>query len=312
MSSIPLPIKAVSQRTGLSPHVIRVWERRYGAVSPSRTGTNRRLYTEDEVERLYLLRRLTEGGHSISSIAALTTEELRALAGKLPTNGHTRHNLDKGPDRHVNQLIESIKEFDSEGLNRTFMEAARELGNQGFLRQVVAPLTHRLGDLWMQGVINAAHEHFATAEINLFLNQIVRSYSPTSGAPLLVVATPAGQIHELGALMAAAEASNQGWRTTYLGSCLPAAEIAGTAVKLHARAVALSIVYPTDDPSLPAELTALRRYLPQHIELIIGGRASGSYFSALDRIGARHVEDLEEFSLELSRIRTEESIVTSN
>ena len=48
-------MKMVSQRTGLSAHVLRVWERRYEAVTPDRTGTNRRLYSEEEVHRLELM-----------------------------------------------------------------------------------------------------------------------------------------------------------------------------------------------------------------------------------------------------------------
>src|SRR5205814_6101 len=80
-------IQSVARRTGLSAHVIRVWEKRYGAVKPSRTGTNRRLYSDEEIERLQLLRLATEAGHSIGNIAALDLEKLKQIAspvGDLP------------------------------------------------------------------------------------------------------------------------------------------------------------------------------------------------------------------------------------
>ena len=59
-------IKIVAQRTGLSSHVIRVWERRYDAVSPRRTETNRRLYSDGDIERLKLLGEATEIGHTLA------------------------------------------------------------------------------------------------------------------------------------------------------------------------------------------------------------------------------------------------------
>src|SRR5512140_1043166 len=75
-------IKGVSRRTGLSAHVIRIWEKRYGAVTPARTGTNRRLYSEEQIERLSLLRDVTRAGHSIGLVAKLQTQALRKLAAE--------------------------------------------------------------------------------------------------------------------------------------------------------------------------------------------------------------------------------------
>ncbi|MBM3756002.1 MAG: cobalamin B12-binding domain-containing protein [Acidobacteria bacterium] len=81
---------------------------------------------------------------------------------------------------------------------------------------------------------------------------------------------PPGQLHELGALLAGAAAANLGWHVTYLGPSLPAAEIVGAARQNHARAVALSLVYPEDDPRLAVELAALRQSLPPEIALLAG------------------------------------------
>jgi DNA-binding transcriptional MerR regulator len=81
-------IKVVARRTGLSAHVIRIWEKRYGAVEPERTGTNRRLYSDEQIERLSLLRDITQAGHSIGHVAKLPTEKLRQLAKE---SRHQRH-----------------------------------------------------------------------------------------------------------------------------------------------------------------------------------------------------------------------------
>jgi methylmalonyl-CoA mutase cobalamin-binding subunit len=176
-------------------------------------------------------------------------------------------------------------------------------GAQGVLQNLIAPLAQRLGDLWRDGVISAAQEHFATARIRAFLADAARPFAVTETTPCLAVATPAGQLHELGAAIVAAAATNLGWRVTYLGAGLPAAEIAGPAMQSRARAVALSIVYPDDDPALPEELERLRRYLAPEVKILAGGRAAPSYREALDSIGAITLTDLKEFLAQLEALR---------
>ena len=81
---MPCPIQHASQLSGLSSHVIRIWERRYNALSPSRTDTNRRMYCDEAIKRLKLLRVLTENGHRIGGVAKLGTEQLEELVKKIP------------------------------------------------------------------------------------------------------------------------------------------------------------------------------------------------------------------------------------
>ena len=113
--------------------------------------------------------------------------------------------------------------------------------------------------------------------LRTFLGNAARPHAIPETAPMLVVATPSGQLHELGAILVATEATNLGWRVTYLGTSLPAADIAGAAIQNKASVVALSIVFPSDDPHMEAELADLRRYLPATVKLLIGGGASSAY-----------------------------------
>ena len=119
----------------------------------------------------------------------------------------------------------------------------------------------------------------------------------------MVATTPQGQLHELGAVMAAALAAEQGWRVVYLGPSLPAAEIAGIASQNHARAVALSIVYPDDDPNVERELHDLRRFLPKNVAVLVGGRAAEHYRAAIEAIGAILIKDLAQLQIELAKVR---------
>ena len=170
------------------------------------------------------------------------------------------------------------------------------------LLRFIAPLAQALGEQWRTGRITAAHEHFATGVIRAFLNRAAKPYATVQDSPVLVVATPAGQLHELGVLLVAASAANLGWRVINLGAGLGAAEIAGAAGQHQARAVALSIVYPADDRNLPGELVHLRELLP-NTALVVGGRAMPAYRETLNRLGALQTLDLAELGTILDGLR---------
>jgi MerR family transcriptional regulator, light-induced transcriptional regulator len=291
-------MRFVAQKTGLSPHVIRVWERRYAVVAPNRSGTNRRLYTDVELERLVLLAQACRCGHNIGNIARLPDDRLRLLAAdclQAKSQGVQ-------PSEFITSALAAAKALDAPGLEAVLVRGAVAFGHQGLLCRVVAPLVLALGAAWHAGEITAAQEHFSTAVIRGFLGQM-RPYAPSDAAPLLVVATLTGQLHELGALLVAAAATSLGWRVTYLGVGLPALEIAGAVHQASARAVALSLVYPDDDPHLPGEVLRLRAALPPVMPLLIGGRAAASYRPALGDAQATFIGSLDELFTALDAIR---------
>lgn len=304
MEEVQHSIKVAARRSGLSTHVIRVWEKRYDAVSPDRTDTNRRLYSEEEIERLKLLRAATISGHSIGNVARLATDQLKKLVMESDTSPIPPT---KTKSSAVHLLIESavdaIRSLNAGDLEDIFGRAAVAHGYHGLLEKIIGPIAVKVGELWRDGEITAAHEHFASAVIRNYLIRNSKPYAVTSHIPTIVTATPAGQLHEIGAVMAAAVANDMGWRVIYLGTSLPAAEIAGAAIQNKARAVALSIVFPGDDPNLPGELENLRKHLPSETQIIIGGRAAESYIPVLERIGAIHARVLKDLYHFLERAR---------
>ena len=300
-------IKAASRITGLSPHLIRIWERRYGAVAPKRSGTNRRLYSDGEIERLNLLRLATAAGHSIGNIARLPSARLKSLAAKAevgrPAVQATGRTATSPAQSFHDACLTAVKKLDAQLFEETLDKAVVTLGHQGLLRQVVGPLAHTIGELWRTGKLTAAHEHFFTAGLKVFLGHLSGQFLIPANAPRVVVATPAGQLHELGAVIVSDAAAQIGWHTIYLGANLPAAEIAGAAVQNRAAVVALSIVYPGDDPNLAQELSNLRRLLPPEVKILAGGRAASAYSETLLRIGAFVTESMDEFCNQLDTLR---------
>ncbi|MCG3118546.1 MAG: HTH-type transcriptional repressor CarH [bacterium] len=302
------PIKLVSRRTGLSMHAIRIWEKRYNAVSPERTETNRRLYSEADMERLLLLHKATLDGHAIGQIAKLPTEQLRQLLHTTevaPSSKSAEEN--KGnltpPEAALEHCLQFVKQLDPERLKRALEDAEVALSKPRFIEQLVAPLMQKIGEMWRDGTLRVVHEHMATAVTRSFLGNVRSAYEVPETAPGLIVTTPVGQLHELGALMASATAAAEGWRVIYLGPNLPAEEIAAAARQNQARAVALSIVYPADDPRLETELQKLRRLLPDEAAMLIGGRAAPIYRALSEMPGVQLIKDMASFSAILETLR---------
>jgi len=308
-------IKTVSERTGLSPHLIRAWERRYETIQPERTDGNQRLYCEEDIERLMLLKMATEAGHPIRTVAKLPVDELRGLVADLNTGDRSMMGTPgtapsptapkssrTGPEL-VESALHAITAMDAATLESVLEEAVLSLGQVAVLSHVIGPLVQRVGDGWQAGTLKVGHEHLASAVIRTFLANAARPFAVHASAPMLVATTPSGQVHEIGAALVAAAAANKGWRITYLGPSLPAEEIASAALQSHARAVALSLVHPADDPQLPEELRRLQRLLPESTTLIVGGAAVDAYEKTLQMIGAKVCRSLNEFSAILDSLR---------
>lgn len=272
-------IQALAERTGLNPHVIRAWERRYGLGIGGRTESNRRLYTEEDVRRLAMLVRLKKAGHSLPRIAHLSDEELAGLS--------TEGTLDR-----LASLRQAVLDFDAASLRRLLEDRLAKVGAREFVTGDVLPLLRWIDEQWSDTPGGIASEHLATAAIRSVLDDLRSDLAAPPNAPTLLVTTPRGQHHELGALLVAIEAALQGWQVVYLGPNLPASEIGLVARRTGARALALSIVYPTDDPTLPGELLALREEVGPKARIVVGGRGANAYREVLHEIGARVADDL--------------------
>ena len=300
-------IKVAARRTGLSPHLIRVWEKRYATVSPRRNDGNRRYYSAADIERLSLLKAATDLGHSIGDVAHLPDDQLALLvAEEKASGGHAGGGRTAGqgaPAEFVERAYAAVATMDSTGLEAVLDAGSVALGQVRLLNEVIVPLVERIGDAWRNGGLKVAHEHIASAAIRTFLGQAARPIAVHPGAPVLLATTPAGQLHELGAVMVAAAATSHGWRVVYAGASLPAEEIVSVSLAHRVTAVALSIVHPEDDPHLATELRRLRRLLPERIPLLVGGRASDAYGHALDEVRAHRADSLAGLTQILDELR---------
>jgi DNA-binding transcriptional MerR regulator/methylmalonyl-CoA mutase cobalamin-binding subunit len=280
----------VVQRTGLTSHVIRAWERRYGAVEPERTAGGQRQYTDAQVMRLRLLKRATDGGHTISNVAGLGTDELSALvrAGKAGREIHGRSGVQAS---YLEVCLSAAERMDAQALREELMRAVVSLSAPVFVRDVVGPLLARVGELWEEGAMRPAQEHVVSTAVRQVLDWLLGRYEAPRDAPLMVASTLAGDLHEFGAMLASVVAADAGWRVLYLGPSLPAAEIAVAADRSGASVVAVSVV--DGDAShrdhASRELESIQSGLPSGVLLVVGGRKARHVAPA----GMTVVEDLE-------------------
>lgn len=306
-------IGVVSRRTGLSTHLIRIWERRYGAVKPVRTETNRRLYSDEDIQRLSLLYKATQDGESISQIARLSLEELKELidsAGAMmmtPTHASSKDSLDTSAaltaEQYYDECVKAVVNLDAAGLETTLARALVSLSKPVLLEKVIEPLMYTVGDMWLDGSIKVLHEHQASAVIRTFLGNLASPIKAPPTAPKIISATPAGQMHEFGALITTVISAFDGWNAIYIGRNTPTEDIVSAANQKGVKALALSIVYPADDPVLARELIRLKGLLNDNVALLIGGRAASGYVKTLRQIGAVMPRSMTELRTILGKIR---------
>ena len=303
------PIRVVSQRTGLTPDLLRAWEKRYAVVEPDRSSKGQRLYTDEDVARLGLLRRATEAGRTIGRVASLGLAELERLVqeDERHRRGRERRRAEQAGEAatsHLEEALDAVKLLDAARLDALLVKAALRLGSDAFLEHLAVPMVVEIGEAWHAGRLSVAHEHLASASIQRVLGWLLWSTGPQREGPALVVATPSGLRHELGAMLVSAIAAAEGWRVVYLGPDLPAADIVRAAEVRAARAVALSVVYPPSDGAVAKELRRIAEGLPDGVALIVGGGAAASYERLLREVGATYVPDLTGLRMVLSSLRS--------
>ncbi len=287
-------IGTVAQLAGLTTHAIRVWERRYGAASPSRSAGGARLYSDYDVQRFKLIKRLLEQGYSTRAIANLDLPRLAALASShAPANAPAADadsEATERAERAIEELLDGVAVLNLESAERALQRAANDFSPRDLVTKVLAPALERIGNRWAKGTLCTASEHAASALLRTRLGALLSAQPVSKAAPVLCT-TPAGEQHELGALLVAVLIAMHGRRAVFLGANLPATQIAEATRLAKASAVALSLVnLPPDEAQ--RELTRIRKAVPASIDVVLGGRGSG----ALQRVpsGVRVLPSLEE------------------
>lgn len=211
----------VAKLTGLTEFTLRAWERRYGVPLPNRNQSGRRVYASREVEKLKLLKQLTEAGHAIGDIAHLEMSKLSSLSRKSTSTS-------TGSQR-VQQLVAATKDCNLHKLSALLRSAQLENDTRTFLLEIISPTLAEIGSRVVDGELDVYHEHAASSVIRNILSGLfysIQQGTEESPGETLVFAGPEGDYHEFGILISAILTALQGKRVLYLGPNMPAISLA--------------------------------------------------------------------------------------
>jgi len=273
-SSARFPISVVAKITGLSIDTLRAWERRHGAVVPSRDERGR-MYSDADLRRLTLLRDVVARGHAIGRVATLDEPSLRALVADPDGSAPAAPPAAAGAGViDVDRLVDALERFDGAGVEADLSRAAAFLQPRALWYEVIAPLLTEIGERWRDGRSRVAHEHLLTASVRSVLGSLLRLHKGTNGAARIALATPSGERHELGTLGAALLAAAGGLHVVYLGPDLPADDIVTLANTVETDAIVLGVTAADDEGRIAETIDSVTRRLPADVELWLGGPAA--------------------------------------
>lgn len=258
------PIKAAAELAGLSTETLRAWERRHGAIRPTRDARGRRLYDAATIERLSRLHRLTGRGHPIRDLAALDDDALDRLLddGRQAAFG--------GVEALPSRMLDAIADYRVDEFDRDLSVAIATLPMPVLMARVVSPLLREVGLRWADGRLAIAQERLVSSLLRMRLLAVLNT-PVRERRPRVLFATLTGERHELGLIGAALEAFHAGMPVLYLGPELPAAEIARVAEKLGVAGVALSSVDAAQARTALEELRLLDAALGPGVPVWLGG-----------------------------------------
>lgn len=286
-NNVPIyTIKTVVTLTGLPAETIRAWERRYEAITPPRSGGGHRLYRPSDVDRLVRLRRAVGAGHAIGRIANLPDAELADLAAPpLPPAAPEQPPPVTPASGFARRTLEAILRYDQPAAARELETAASLLPARQLVSEVVGPFLELIGTGWEEGRVGIAQEHIATILLQGLLGTLMRLAEPRPELPAAILATPPGDLHELGLLCVGLVMASRGVRVTYLGAQVPAAELVTAAHATQATLVGVGLGHVVDPVQVLGELDHLAAHLPRGARIWLGGR--GVATMAVERLPAR-------------------------
>jgi DNA-binding transcriptional MerR regulator len=274
-----LRIGELSRRVGVSDHVLRAWESRYGLLQPVRSAGGYRLYSEADATRVRRMQAHLASGLSAAEAAGAVLGEDSGASADLGRPA--------GPDRAApaaGQLSDALRQaldaFDEPAAQAVLDRLMSDLSLATVLRDVVMPYLTELGKRWQLGTASIAQEHFASNLLRGWLAGLARGWGNGHG-PRAVLACPPGELHDLALMIFGIMLNRSGWRIDYLGMITPVDELTRTVAMRRPDLVVLAATLPENLEPLAPQLTTLA----QHTPLALAG--AGATPELADAVGAR-------------------------
>lgn len=261
-------IRAVSELVGVSTATLRAWERRYGVPSPARTASAYRLYSDADVHTIRKMRDLVQHGMA----PAEASRQLLAESPTVTAPGPADEQIDPYAVAR-DRIVEATVQFNPDGLQ---LEVGRALSLGPALTifdRALGPALQRIGELWHDGTITIAQEHFASQVLLGTLSDLLRLSQPADASRRVALACFAEEDHVLSLYGVALRFASWGFRTVMIGARTPPAAISRVVEALEPDAVALSA---TVAPAPPRARELVDAYADacRGVAWVLGGQAA--------------------------------------
>ncbi len=288
-------IHRVAKLTGLSKDVIRVWERRYGLVKPSRSSNRYREYSDEEVALLRFVKAQMEQG---ATIGALAVEGRDQLVARMRVATPVSAEEQKPHERLLDDLMGSLDPLDKAGFERRLNGAVAVIPFDEAVQRILLPLQRRIGELWHQGRLNIAVEHYVTKIIQQKLFSVMNQLPVNEFGPRILIACPEGETHEIGAQAVAYIAAIRGCHVYYLGPNLPHSDLVIFCETITPDLVLLSLTEVQPEAAALQQLKDLEQ-LATRWSVAVGGQGARAIG---DRLRDTKIELLDDLTALHSRL----------
>jgi DNA-binding transcriptional MerR regulator len=273
------PIGTVSSMTGVNSVTLRAWERRYGLVTPTRTPSGHRLYSETDIERIKLILQLLDEGIAISRVKdALRIAREESAPSTAPAHWNS----------YQEKMLDGVFNFNEAVLDNVYNEAMSLYPVDVVTRQLLLPLLEKLGQRWMKSGTGVAEEHFfSTFMRNKLGARFHHRNQQNTGGPLLIAACLPGEHHEFGLLLFSLAAHARGYRLILLGSDMPLAQLSEVVQRTNSDGIVLSGSVDIDPAQLHSKLKQV--ITESGVPVWVGGKTSEKFRTEIESAGAQSI-----------------------
>lgn len=219
MVTMGFTIKELESLSGIKAHTIRIWEQRYHFLKPSRTATNIRTYSNEELKEILTVALLNKYGYKISRIDSMAPDQRRKAVLGLQYSEAIQEQL-------VNDLIGFMIDLDISSFENLLNDFIKEHGIADTITSIIFQFMHKVGILWQTSRINPAHEHIVTNIIRQKIIAAIEALPPViNEKPLHLLFLPEDEHHELGLLFVDYLLKQKGVPVIYLGASVPLKDV---------------------------------------------------------------------------------------
>ena len=281
-------IHRVAKLTGLSKDVIRVWERRYGLVKPLRSTNRYREYTDGDVALLRFLKEEMDRGQTIG---ALAIEGRESLLQRMRMTSTPKQDELTPHKNLLDELVSCLDPLDKIRFEQKLNGAVAVIPFDEAVQRILLPLQLRVGELWHEGRLNIAVEHYVTKVLQQKLFSVMNQLPVNEFGPRVLIACPEGELHEIGAQAVAYLAAARGCHVYYLGANLPLPDLETFCERVHPDLILLSLTETRSDDAAFHVLHGLRG-LAQRWPVAVGGKGASAMEPLFENTGIELLDDL--------------------